>query len=67
MSYHIGLDQLRGELHSAEDTLRRVMQDAELVRDLANGAAGFANIWRGLKQAQAEVDFLRAVLSIKEP
>lgn len=67
MSYHVGLDQFRAELSNAENTLRRVMQNAELIRDLANGAAGFANIWRGLKQAQAEVDFLRVVLSIKEP
>lgn len=60
---HGGLDQLRSELNYAENTLRNIMADEELIRSLAHGATSWAQAWRGLKQAQAEVDFLRAILS----
>jgi hypothetical protein len=60
---HGGLEQLRSELQCAETTLRRLMDDPELVRQLAHGPTGLAGLWRGLKQAQAETDFLRAILN----
>jgi hypothetical protein len=60
---HGGLDQLRYELGLCENTLRSIMADDELIRLLAHGASGFATLWRGLKQAEAETDFLRAILN----
>jgi len=60
---HDGLERLRSELAIAEQTLRNVMTDPSLLRSLAHDAASFAQLWRGLKAAQAETDFLRAILS----
>lgn len=61
---HGGLEQLHYELAMSENTLRRLMDDPELLRTLGLSASGFAQLWRGLKQAQAETDYLRVVLRL---
>lgn len=61
---HAGLDQLRHELQYAEHTLRRIMEDTDLLTKLGHGTVTFAGIWKDIKSAQATIDFLRHTLSL---
>jgi hypothetical protein len=62
-TYHAGLEQIRSELHMVENTLRRVMEDPDLLRSLGNNTSAFLNVWRNVKGAQTDIDYMRIVMS----
>lgn len=62
-TFHAGLEQIRSELHMAENTLRRVMEDPDLLRSLGHNASAFLNVWRNVKGAQTDIDYMRIVMS----